>query len=78
MKGSFKTALIAAVVSAVVSAGAAVATTQTFVLGTDNRVNAPSDVTNVRSDGTTVNPIDAPLLTLENKSTTALPRVIPR
>jgi len=71
MKGSFKTALIAAVVSAVVSAGAAVATTQTFVLGTNNRVNAPSDVTNVRDDGTTVNPIDAPLLTLENKSATA-------
>jgi hypothetical protein len=34
MKGSFKTALIAALVSAFVAAGAAVATTKTFVLGT--------------------------------------------
>jgi hypothetical protein len=45
MKGSFKTALIAAVVSAFVAAGAAVATTQTFTLGTTNTVDAPSTVT---------------------------------
>ena len=45
MKGSFKTALIAAVVSAFVAAGAAVATTKTFVLGTTNTVDAPSTVT---------------------------------
>ena len=45
MKGSFKTALIAAVVSAFVAAGAAVATTKTFVLGTTNTVDAASTVT---------------------------------
>lgn len=45
MNGSFKTALIAAVVSAFVAAGAAVATTKTFVLGTTNTVDAPSTVT---------------------------------
>src|SRR5690349_20987255 len=45
MKSSFKTALIAAVVSAFVAAGAAVATSQTFVLGTTNTVNAASTVT---------------------------------
>ena len=71
MNSSFKTALIAATVAAFVAAGAAVATTQAFTLGTTNRVNAPSNVTNVQSNGTTVNPVDAPLLTLENKSTTA-------
>jgi hypothetical protein len=71
MKGSFKTALIAAVVSAFVAAGAAVATTQTFILGTTDRVNAATKVTNLQSNGTTVNPVDAPLLTVENKSTSA-------
>jgi hypothetical protein len=71
MKGSFKTALIAAVVSAFVAAGAAVATTQTFVLGTTDRVNAATKVTNLQANGTTVNPVDAPLMTLENKSTSA-------
>jgi hypothetical protein len=71
MKGSFKTALIAAVVSGLVSAGAAVATTQAFTLGTTNRVNAPTSVTNWQSNGTTVNAVDAALLTLDNKSTTA-------
>src|SRR5262245_42083319 len=45
MKGSFKTALIAAVVSAFVAAGAAVATTKTFQLGTSNTVDAASTVT---------------------------------
>jgi len=71
VKGSFKTALIAAAVSGVVSASAAVATTQTFVLGTTDRVNAATKVTNLQSNGTTVNPVDAPLMTLENKSTSA-------
>jgi hypothetical protein len=71
MKGSFKTALIAAVVSAFVAAGAAVATTQTFVLGKTNTVDAATKATNLQANGTTVNPVDAPLLTLENKSTTA-------
>ena len=71
MKSSFKTALIAAVVSAFVAAGAAVATTQAFTLGATNRVNAASGVTNVQANGTTVNPVDAPLVTLENKSATA-------
>ena len=45
MKSSFKTALIAAVVSGFVAAGAAVATTKTFVLGTTNTVDAASTVT---------------------------------
>jgi hypothetical protein len=45
MKSSFKTALMAAVVSACVAAGAAVATTKTFVLGTTNTVDAASTVT---------------------------------
>jgi len=71
MKSSFKTALIAAVVASVVSAGAAVATTQTFVLGKTNRVDAATQVTNVQSNNTTVNPVDAPLLTLDNESTSA-------
>jgi len=66
----FRTALIAAVVSAFVAAGAAVATTQAFVLGTGNRVDAPTKVTNLRSDGT-ANPVDGALLSLENQSTTA-------
>jgi len=70
MKRPFTTALVAAVVLAVVAAGAAVATTQTFMLGTSNRVDAATKVTNLRSNGV-VNPIDAPLLTLENQSTTA-------
>jgi len=70
MKGSFKTAVIAAVVSAFVAAGAAVATTQTLTLGTTNRVNAPTTVVNATSNGVT-NPVDAPLLTLNNKSSTA-------
>jgi hypothetical protein len=70
MKGSFKTALIAAIVSAFVAAGAAVATTQAFTLGTTNRVDAPSTVINTKSNGTT-NPVDAPLLTLDNRSATA-------
>jgi hypothetical protein len=71
VKGSFKTALIAAIVSAIVAAGAAVATTQTFVLGTTDRVNAATKVTNLQANGTTVNPVDAPLMAFENKSGTA-------
>ena len=63
MKGSFKTALIAAVVSALVAAGASVATTQTFVLGTTNTVDAASTVT---AGATGLN---AKLLQLTNNST---------
>jgi hypothetical protein len=70
MSGTFKTALTAAVVSAFVAAGAAVATTQAFTLGTTNRVDAPSTVVNATSNGAT-NPVDAPLLTLNNRSATA-------
>jgi hypothetical protein len=71
MKSSFRTALIAAIVSAVIASGAAVATTQTFTLGQTNRVDAPSKVTNLQSDGTTINSVDAPVLTLQNASATA-------
>jgi hypothetical protein len=63
MKGSLKTALIAAVVSALVAAGAAMATTQTFMLGTTNTVNAKSVVTN----GT--NTINDKLMQFTNTST---------
>ena len=63
MKGSFKTALIAAVVSAFVAAGAAVATTQAFTLGTTNTVNAASTVT-AGSTG-----LNAKLLQLTNNNT---------
>jgi hypothetical protein len=63
MKGSFKTALIAALVSAFVAAGAAVATTKTFVLGTSNTVDAASTVT-AGSSG-----LNAKLLQLTNNST---------
>src|SRR5207248_8108155 len=48
--------------------GTALATTQGFVLGTTNRVNAASKVTNVKADNTQ-NPITRPLLTLNNLST---------
>jgi hypothetical protein len=70
MASTFKTALIAAVAAAAVSAGAAVATTQAFTLGTTNRVDAPSTVVNVNGNGAT-SPVDAPLLTLDNRSSTA-------
>jgi len=63
MKGSFKTALVAAVVSAFVAAGAAVATTKTFVLGTTNTVDAASTVT-AGSSG-----LNAKMLQLINNST---------
>jgi hypothetical protein len=63
MKNSFKTALIAAVVSAFVAAGAAVATTQTFVLGTTNTVDAASTVT-AGSSG-----LNAKMLQLRNNNT---------
>ena len=63
MKSSFKTALIAAVVSAFVAAGAAVATTKTFVLGTTNTVDAVSTVT---AGATGLN---AKMLQLTNTST---------
>src|SRR5213082_1616224 len=45
--------------------GTALATTQTFILGATNRVNAASDVTNVKADNSQ-NPIASPLLTLTN------------
>jgi hypothetical protein len=63
MKSSFKTALIAAVVSAFVAAGAAVATTKTFVLGTTNTVDAASTVTAGASG------LNAKMLQLTNNST---------
>jgi hypothetical protein len=69
MSSSFKTAVISAVVAAFVAAGAAVATTQAFTLGMTNRVDAASTVVNVKSNGTT-NSVDAPLLTLDNRSGT--------
>jgi hypothetical protein len=62
MKGSFKTALIAGIVSAFVAAGAAVATTKTFVLGTTNTVDAASTVT--AGSG-----LNAKMLQLTNNST---------
>jgi hypothetical protein len=48
--------------------GTALATTQGFVLGTTNRVDAASKVTNVKADSTQ-NTIASPLLTLENLTT---------
>src|SRR5437588_7152944 len=45
--------------------GTALATTQTFILGATNRVNAASEVTNVKADNSQ-NPIASPLLTLTN------------
>jgi len=63
MKGSFKTALVAAVVSAFVAAGAAVATTKTFVLGTSNTVDAASTVTAGAAG------LNAKMLQLTNNST---------
>jgi hypothetical protein len=63
MRSSVKTALIAAIVSALVAAGAAVATTKTFVLGTTNTVDAASTVT----AGT--NGINSKMIQLTNNST---------
>jgi len=63
MKGSFKTALIAAIVSAFVAAGAAVATTKTFVLGTSNTVDAATTVTAGASG------LNAKMLQLTNNNT---------
>ena len=45
--------------------GTALATTQAFILGATNRVNAASEVTNVKADNSQ-NPIASPLLTLTN------------
>jgi hypothetical protein len=67
MKGSFKTALIAAVVAAAVSAGAAVATTQTFVLGAANTPDAPSSVVAQNVDD--LGGMSAPMIKLTNSST---------
>jgi hypothetical protein len=66
MKGSFKTALIAAIVSAIVSAGAAVATTQTFVLGASNTPDAPTGVVAQNVDD--LGGLNAPMLKLTNSS----------
>jgi type II secretory pathway pseudopilin PulG len=52
-------------------AGFGMASTSVFTLGTTNHVDAATKVTNVQSNRTTVNPVDGPLLTLENSSATA-------
>jgi hypothetical protein len=65
MKSSFRTALLAAVVSAFVASGAAVATTQAFTLGATNTVDAPSTVT------AGPNGITGRLLQLSNQGTDA-------
>ena len=49
--------------------GTALATSQTFLLGATNRVNAATAVTNVKADGSQ-NAIANPLLTLKNLTTT--------
>jgi len=68
MKPTFLNGVVlGAVVSAVVSGGVALATTQNFVLGGPNVVDAPSSVSN--ANGGTVNAVDAALVTLENLST---------
>jgi hypothetical protein len=67
MKSSFKTALIAAVVSAFVAAGAAVATTQTFQLGTSNAPDAQTSVVAKNVDG--LGGINAPMFKFTNSST---------
>src|SRR6266542_385298 len=68
---NLKSAAVGGIAGAFVAAGTvAVASTQGFVLGTTNRVDAKSTVINAKADGT-VNPVDAPLLTLQNKNATA-------
>ena len=68
MKGSFKTALIAAVVSAVVSAGAAVATTSNFILGSTT-ANVPDAPTAVTAKNVSLGGLNAKMLQLTNNST---------
>jgi hypothetical protein len=67
MKGSFKTALIAAVVSTLVSAAAAVATTSNFILGsTANAPDAPTAVVAQNVDD--LGGLNAPMIKLTNSS----------
>jgi len=68
MTGSFKTALIAAVVSAVVSASAAVATTSTFILGSTT-ANVPDAPTAVTAKNVSLGGLNAKMLQLTNNST---------
>jgi hypothetical protein len=68
MKGSFKTALIAAVVSAVVSASAAVATTSNFILGSTT-ANVPDAPTAVTAKNVSLGGLNAKMLQLTNNST---------
>jgi hypothetical protein len=68
MKGSFKTALIAAVVSAVVSASAAVATTSNFILGSTT-ANLPDAPTAVTAKNISLGGLNAKMLQLTNNST---------
>ena len=68
MKGSFKTALIAAVVSAVVSASAAVATTSNFILGSTT-ANVPDAPTTVTAKNVGLGGLNAKMLQLTNNST---------
>ena len=68
MKGSFKTALIAAVVSAIVSASAAVATTSNFILGSMT-ANLPDAPTAVTAKNISLGGLNAKMLQLTNNST---------
>ena len=68
MKGSFTTALIAAVVSAVVSASAAVATTSNFILGSTT-ANVPDAPTAVTAKNVSLGGLNAKMLQLTNNST---------
>jgi hypothetical protein len=68
MRGSFKTALIAAVVSAVVSASAAVATTSNFILGSTT-ANLPDAPTAVTAKNVSLGGLNAKMLQLTNNST---------
>src|ERR687886_786198 len=66
----FKGAVVGGIAGAVMAAAtAALATTFGFTLGTTNRVDAATKVTNLNADGTTKAAVNAPLMTFENKST---------
>ena len=67
MKSSFRTALIAAVVSAVVAASAAVATTQAFTLGASNTPDAQTAAVAKNADG--LGGINGPMFKFTNSST---------
>jgi hypothetical protein len=68
MRGSFKTALIAAVISAVVSASAAVATTSNFILGSTT-ANVPDAPTAVTAKNVSAGGLNTKMLQLTNNST---------